>query len=209
LLVDTARLLGKAVSATPSWEDAAVPADVDDPDRTVGGPPADSRVRGRSPRWWRRRNRLAGSAPAELYPSLRFIEAELDRSELSYQQRAQSLDGKAGLVLGAAGVVVALAATHESVLRTVGQGFAVAAGIAAGWAFVPRTGGTINPSTLQEFYLDQPELATRLTLLATRVDLYRADEESLKRKFRRLLVSMGLLLLAAVAVFAGSILDVS
>jgi len=181
----------------------------------VGAHPADQSRR----RWWRRHRptppdagsgqELTAPDPAELYPSLEVIEGELDRSELSYQQRAQSLDGKAGLVLGAAGVIVALAAAHESVLRTVGQGFAVLAGIAAGWAFLPRTGGTINPAELQEHYLDQSELRTRLTLLATRVDLYSADEESLKRKFRRLLVSVGLLLLAAVAVFAGSILDVS
>lgn len=143
------------------------------------------------------------------YPSLGVIESELDRSELSFQQRAQSLDGKAGLILGAAGVIVALASADESVLRTVGQGFAVAAGVAAAWAFLPRTGGTINPAQLQALYLDQPELTTRLTLLATRVDLYRADEESLRRKFRRLLLAVAFLLVAAVAVFAGSILDVS
>jgi len=171
-------------------------------------------------RWWQRRAHwtprdpgldqvVAVPDPVEMYPSLQVVEDELDRAELASQQRAQSLDGKAGLILGAAGVIVALAAAHESVLRTVGQGFAVAAGAAAGWAFLPRTGGTINPAGLQEHYLDQPELQTRLTLLATRTDLYQADEESLKRKFRRLRWAVGLLLLAAVAVFAGSILDVS
>lgn len=147
--------------------------------------------------------------PADPHPSLAVIDAQLDRSELSFQQRAQSLDGKAGLILGAAGVVVALASADESILRTVGQGFAVAAGAAAAWAFLPRTGGTIDPAELRALYLDQPEFTTRLTLLSTRVVLNEADERSLRQKFGRLLLAVAFLLVAAVAVFAGSVLDLS
>lgn len=167
---------------------------------------------------WRRLARSASPTAAAVtarletsdpYPSLQIVEAEVGRAELSSQQRTQSLDSKAGLILGAAGVIVALAAGHESVPRTVGQAFAVGAGIAAGLAFLPRTGGVINPRALQDRYLDKPELMTRLTLLATRLDLYQADEDALRRKFRRLRVAVGLLLAAAVAVLFGSILDVS
>lgn len=152
---------------------------------------------------------VPASSPSDPYPSLRVIEVELNRAEVSYQQRAQGLDTKAGLILGAAGVIVALAVGHKSVWLTVGQVAAVLAGVAAAAAFFPRTGGIINPSQLQERYLDQPELTTRLTLLATRVDLFQADEESLKRKFGRLRASVVFLLLAAAAVCVGSIVELS
>lgn len=142
------------------------------------------------------------------YPSLQVVEAELDRAELASQQRTQSLDSKAGLILGAAGVIVALAVGHESVLLTVGQGLAVLAGGTAGLAFFPRPGGAINPQSLLDRYLDQPDQQTRLTLLATRADLYQAGEEALKRKFFWLRWSVALLLLAAAVVLAGSIVDV-
>lgn len=141
------------------------------------------------------------------YPSLQVVEAELDRAELASQQRTQSLDSKAGLILGAAGVIVALTVGHESVLRTVGQALAVVAGITAGRAFFPRPGGAINPQSLLDRYLEQPAQQTRLTLLATRADLYQAGEEALKRKFYWLRWSVALLLLAAAAVLAGSIVD--
>ena len=104
--------------------------------------------------------RVPASSPSNPYPSLRVIEVELDRAEVSSQQRAQGLDTKAGVVLGAAGVIVALAVGHTSLWLTVGQVAAVLAGVAAAAAFFPRTGGIINPSRLQERYLDQPELTT-------------------------------------------------
>lgn len=147
-------------------------------------------------------------APAEPYPSLAVVERELNRAEVSHQQHAQGLDTKAGLVLGAAGVIVALAVGHRSLSLTGGQVSAVAAGVAAARAFLPRTGGIINPSELQERYLDQPERTTRLTLLATRVDLFQADEEALKVKFLSLRVAVVFLLVAAVDVCVGSIVDV-
>jgi len=107
------------------------------------------------------------------------------------------------------GVIVALASGHESAVSAVGQGLAVGGGIAAGLALLPRTGGAINPQALQDRYLDKAELTTRLTLLATRLDLYQADEDALRRKFRRIRIAVLLLLAAAAAVLIGSIFDLS
>jgi uncharacterized membrane protein len=137
------------------------------------------------------------------------VETQLDRAETSYQQRAQSLDGKAGLLLTAAGVIVGFANTSVSVATTIGQGWAVLAAAMAIWAFLPRVGGIIEPGRLEERYLNQPELTTRLVVLGTRIALYRADEEALRRKNHRLRLALFALFIAAVAVLIGTILKVA
>lgn len=49
-------------------------------------------------------------------PSLDFVRAELDREQESHERRASQVDTKAGLVLAAAGVVVAFRAAQPTLL---------------------------------------------------------------------------------------------
>ena len=50
-----------------------------------------------------------------------------------------ALDAKAGIVLGFAGALVALAPSKPSTLLTVGRSAAVASGLLSLWSFWPRT----------------------------------------------------------------------
>lgn len=136
------------------------------------------------------------------------IEAALDKADLSYQTRAQGLDGKAGFLLGAAGVVVTFAGAQSTIAVVIAQGLAVFSAVTAVWSFAPRIGGEIDPDPLIENYLTKSELETRVTLLATRRDLHKADEEALRSKLRRLRGSMILLLASAVSLLVGSILNI-
>lgn len=119
-------------------------------------------------------------------PSLAVVEAVLVREEDSYRQRAQSIDTRLGLLLGAAGVFVAFVGSRPSIAGLVGQAVAVCAGGAAVHGMGPRVDKGIAPRKLQDRYLAADPTLTRMRLLNTRLELYEKDETALFTKARRL-----------------------
>jgi 3-mercaptopyruvate sulfurtransferase SseA len=76
-------------------------------------------------------------------PSLSILSDQVASERETMNSHAESLDAKAGVVLGFAGVLVALGATaqstvSESVIFQCGLGVAAAAAVLAAWAFLPR-----------------------------------------------------------------------
>lgn len=141
-------------------------------------------------------------------PSIELIEATLDREEESYRFRAGGIDTKAGLILGAAGVLVALVGTHPSVAGLIGQLLAVGSGAAAVSAMWPKIDKAIGPERLRDKYLAVDASVTRMVVLNSRIDLHAKDEHRLILKANRIRASGVLLLASAVAIVIGGIVEV-
>ncbi len=113
----------------------------------------------------------------------------------------EGLDSKAGIVLGFAGVVVAIA-NGISFLSLIGAGFAVLAALLALWAFIPRNYPILDLYKLRERYLRAEADFTRLHLLDTQIEMSREASRLLERKARRLKVAVASLAAAAVFITA-------
>ncbi len=153
---------------------------------------------------------MADDPDDPLLPSLDFVRAELDREQDSHERRAAQVDTKAGLILAAAGVVVAFRAAQPTLLGVLAQVAAAAAGGLAILAFLPRVAGTVSPLTLRNKYIQRPEQVTKLVVLDTRLTVHADDEEQLKIKagrLKRAVISLGvavaLALLGSILSYAG------
>lgn len=142
------------------------------------------------------------------FPAIEVIERALVRADESYRFRAGSLDTKAGLVLGAVGVIVALVGDEPSVAGFVGQLFAIASGLMAVLSLRPRTGDGINPSKLRDQYLQLDDSTARLRVLNDSLSELSQDNCRLKAKNRQFQAAATLLLLAAATVVAGAAISV-
>lgn len=148
---------------------------------------------------------LPHSIERERIPSLDVVEAALAREEDSYRQRAQSIDTRLGLLLGAAGILVAFVGNRPGIAGLIGQVVAVCAGAVAVHGLWPRVDKGIAPRKLRDRYLAADPILTRMRLLNTRLELHEKDEAGLLTKAIRLRVAALLLLFAAAAIVVGSI----
>jgi hypothetical protein len=87
---------------------------------------------------------------------------ELARLRQSVWDRTASLDTKAGLVLGFAGVLVALIRDHPTPLKVIAQALALLAAGLAVCALWPTTGKELNPRVFRDRYMLKPEEEARL-----------------------------------------------
>ncbi len=151
-------------------------------------------------------------APDEpLLPSMRLVAAQVAAERETMNRHAESLDTKAGVVLGFAGVLVGLGATAQGfisnrLLFQVGLVAGVAAGALAAWAFVPRRYPVIEVLLLRERYLTASEEVTQLHLLDTQIEMVREAADPVRRKGRRVKASVVCLAGAAASVVAGTLM---
>jgi hypothetical protein len=142
-------------------------------------------------------------------PSLAILLAQVASEREGTNMHAESLDTKAGVVLGFAGVLVGLGATAHSVVSDrlvfqIGLGRAVVAALLAAWAFLPRRYPALEVFRLRQSYLTAPEAVTRLHLLDTQIRMVEEASDLVKRKGRRIRASVGCLATAAALVVAGT-----
>ena len=150
---------------------------------------------------------MPDDGPTPEAPSLAIVEAALAEEAASYRFRAGGVDTKAGLVLGAAGVLVTLIGASPEVAGLVGQVLGLASGAAAVRALFPRVDKSIGVGRLRDKYLGEDPLTTRLILLNTRIELQERDEQVLLGKFTWLKRSTALLLSASAAQVVGAIVE--
>jgi hypothetical protein len=143
-------------------------------------------------------------------PSLAIL-GEVAGAELSAMSaHAESLDTKAGVILGFAGVLVGLGATAQpslskSVAFQIGLSLAVVAAVLAAWAFVPRRFPVLELRVLRDKYLAAPEAETRLRLLDTQIQMTRQAADLARRKGHRIRLSAGCLAGAAALIMIGTL----
>jgi hypothetical protein len=123
---------------------------------------------------------------------------------------AESLDTKAGVVLGFAGILVGLGATAQPQVSSTGlfrSGLLVAvlSGVLAVLAFLPRKYPVIETLQLRQRYLTAPAAETRLYLLDTQIKMVGQAADLVKRKGRRLLLALAALAVSVGLVMAGTL----
>lgn len=141
----------------------------------------------------------------ERLSSLELVASEV-RSELEQQFRHfEGLDTKAGIVLGFAGVLVALSGKVQGLFGGVGLGLAAVAALLSVWAFLPRRFPILDLGELRQGYLTAEPEFTELHLLDTRLEMWRLGSQILASKALRLKLAL-LFLAVAIATLGGSIL---
>ena len=107
-------------------------------------------------------------SPLPSLPSLDLLDSESIRQLEVQERRSDSLDSKAGVVLGFAGVLVPLSiATLHSNVAHLGTGFAALAALLASVGFFPRNSPALNLRHLRDTYLTAEDGFTRLRVLDT------------------------------------------
>lgn len=108
-----------------------------------------------------------------------------------------SLDTKERLVLGFAGVLIAVAQETDSIFGVLSIVAAAAAAVAAVAAFWPRDYPTLDPSRLGDYAVSEL-VFTQLTVLDTMEVMIEQTHSVLAVKARRLKVALSSLLIGAI-----------
>ncbi len=125
------------------------------------------------------------------------------RSEREAQLRHfDALDTKAGVILGFAGALVALAPSGNLIVEG-GRAFSLASGLLALWTFWPRSYPVLELRSLRELYLSAEPEFTELHLLDAQVRMAEKGAISLSRKAWRLRYGMTALAIGAVLTAVG------
>jgi hypothetical protein len=137
-------------------------------------------------------------------PSLEPILAEVRYEREGQLRHFDALDQKAGILLGFAGALVALAPTQANPVVDVGRGLAVIAAGAALSAFWPRRyRAIVDLRLLRERYLAADQVFTLQTILDTQIAATQGTYRTLASKVRRLKLAMISLAAAAGVVALG------
>lgn len=123
---------------------------------------------------------------------------------------AESIDSKAGIVLGFAGILVGLGATAQAsvehtYLFKAGLCAAAIAGVFAVWAYFPRRFPVIQVRVLRKKYLAAPEEVTRLVLLDTQIEMIHQAGVLVRSKGLRLRLALALLAVATALIVTGTL----
>ena len=143
-------------------------------------------------------------------PSLVIVLAQVAAERETMNAHAESLDGKAGVVLGFAGVLVGLGATAQvavsgGVIFQIGLAVAVVAAVLAAWAFLPRRYPVLEVERLRQANLTASEAETRLELLDTQIEMVKEASTLVRQKGWRVRAGVGCLAIAAALVVAGTL----
>jgi len=143
-------------------------------------------------------------------PSLQILLDQVVSERETMNAHAESLDAKAGVILGFAGVLVGLGATAQATISTNGvfqSGLgvaAVAAGLAA-WAVLPRRYPVLQVLPARQKLLTAGESDTQLQLLDLQIKMVMETAELVKRKGSRVRWSVLCLAIAAALVVVGTL----
>lgn len=143
-------------------------------------------------------------------PSLKILLDQVAAERETMNAHAESLDAKAGVILGFAGVLVGLGATAQAAISTnaVFQSglavAAVAAGLAA-WAVLPRPYPVMQVLPARQKFLTAGESETQLQLLDLQIKIVMEVAEKVKRKGIRLRWSVTCLAIATALVVIGTL----
>jgi len=138
--------------------------------------------------------------------SIRALDVLLDQVRLERGQQLQhfdALDGKAGVLLGFAGALIALAPVGFRSLVDLGRLLALVSGSFALATFWPRQIPVTDLLALRQHYLASDEDAAKLALLDVQVEMATRSRPLLRAKSRRLQISMSCLGLASLLTAIG------
>jgi len=138
--------------------------------------------------------------------SVRSLDVLLDQARLERAHQLQhfdALDGKAGILLGFAGALIALAPSGLRVALDGGRAAAVVAGYFALRTFWPRSIPITNLLVLRQGHTASDEAFRKLALVDNQIDIVRRSRVILRDKAWRLKASMASLGIASVLTAVG------
>jgi hypothetical protein len=135
------------------------------------------------------------------------VEDVVRREREAQLKHWDALDGKAGVMLGFAGALAALAPANVNAFVDIGRVMAVVGALVALWAFWPRGYGAVEVRAFRERYLASEPTFARLHLTDTQIAVGEELAVTLGRKATRVKWSMGLLAGGALLVAAGLLID--
>lgn len=143
-------------------------------------------------------------------PSLQILLERVASERETMNAHAESLDTKAGVILGFAGVLVALGATAQATIATDGifQAGLVFAAIAAGsaaWVVLPRRYPVLEVFPLRQKLLMASESETQLQLLDTQIQMVMEVSRLVRSKGSRIRLSVMFLAIAAMLIVIGTL----
>lgn len=118
-------------------------------------------------------------------PSLDLVLAEARAERDTQIRHFESLDSKSGIVMGFAGVLVAVGESG-SALTAAGRSLSAVSAILALWAFLPRGFPVLDLRRLRDLYAQAQTEFTRQHLLDAHVDMVVEASALLQRKALRL-----------------------
>jgi hypothetical protein len=144
-------------------------------------------------------------------PSLDLLTDQVAAERETINSHTESLDIKAGLILGFSGVLVGLGATAQPAVsgRLVfqfGLAFAVLAALVAALSFVPRRFPVLQVARLRQSHLTAPTQETKRELLDTEIVMVEDAARLVKQKGLGLRVSAICLAIAAAQVVTGTLM---
>ena len=143
-------------------------------------------------------------------PSLDIIADQVATERATMSSHAESLDTKAGVVLGFAGVLVGLGASAQSsvsneVAFQFGLVLAVVAAVLAALSFLPRRYPVLEVARIRDSSLTASAAETRLALLDTEIRMVERAASLVKQKGRGVRASVVALALGAALAVAGTL----
>ncbi len=144
--------------------------------------------------------------PDEGLPSAGLLLAALDRHLDQQRTHFESLDTKAGVVVGFAGAIAALSQDVDPLPGKLGVGSAVVAAVLAMLAFRPRRYPVFDPLRLRS-YLRAQEPFTQLRLLDTEIEMSLRASRLIEEKARWLRLSLVMLVVAVALLAVGTLLS--
>ncbi|MFI7591112.1 hypothetical protein [Micromonospora sp. NPDC049359] len=130
------------------------------------------------------------------FESLDIVRAELDVERTAQEKRAETVDSRAGQVLGFAGVLAGLALNSKSGWALPGAVVAAAAATLVASILRPRMQAGIYPRGLYLGYINKKPDCTKRVVLDTRIADYESNKDQLDIKLNRLDWAVRLLVLA-------------
>ena len=134
--------------------------------------------------------------------SLDVVERIVDR-ERQAQLHFDALDSKAGVMLGFAGALAALAPAAVNVIVDAGRFVAVGGALMGLWAFWPRSYGVVTLRAFRDRYLASEPSFTRIHLADTQIAVAEELAATLERKAFRVKLSMSFLATSSILVATG------
>jgi len=141
--------------------------------------------------------------PPSKYPGLVPLAGAVERTADSQERRVASLDQRAGVLLGFAGILVGLILRDPSGLNWlsfVAAGVATAGALAAGFSILPRKFKTLDPRELLESWAALPADEASFKILSTMAENYEENEPGARKKARRVGLAGGLVVLSVVLI---------
>lgn len=142
--------------------------------------------------------------PDERLPSIGALLTAVERHLDQQRSHFESLDTKAGVAVGFAGVIAAIGRDVVPIVAKVGVGLAVVAAVLAVLSFWPRKHPVLDPRRLRH-YLRADESFTRLKLLDTEIEMALRASRLIEAKARSLRASLAVLVVSVVLLAVGTL----